>query len=63
MNKVLWKILLNYQGEVHEFIRYAKDMNNAMNIGIRALEYKLHRRKGSLSSYFIDRNNIEARQV
>ena len=63
MKKILWKILLNYHGEVHEFIRYAKDMNNAMNIGIKALEYKLCKRKGSLTSYFIDKNNIEVTQV
>jgi hypothetical protein len=56
-----WRILLNYSGEVHEFFRYSKSEEGALNLGVRALEKKLNRVAGSLTIYF--KKDVANREV
>lgn len=59
----LYKITLNYSGEVYTFYRWASREIIAFNLAIHALEKKLNLVRGALRNVFQgDKNNFEIKE-
>ncbi len=54
MEKVRFKVILNWQGEVHEFYRYANSSNQALRLSIRELARKTGYAARFVRNYIMD---------
>lgn len=59
----LYKISLNWYGEVHILYRHAKSRGKALTLGVRGLEKKLGKESGSCYMYFVGKDRYRIEEV